>query len=169
MSICNKPASETGSTFALKRNRSSNASRSSDSGNSLLAPITHFSGHFTLMPAPLSNCRSFRIVRRVLRIDEFALKISSKKATLAVGRNPSMQRKYSSFSRARRLSGPNISSGVVKRVNRRWKKGPPHNCDKRRPSSDLHVPFSNRNVYHLRIAPKIEEKQCYYLTYLEAL
>jgi len=37
-------------------------------------------------------------------------------------------------------SGPNISSGVVKRVNNLWKKNPPHKSDKRRPNSDLAVP-----------------------------
>jgi hypothetical protein len=44
-----------GFTFAcINRKQSSNAS-------SLLAPMTHLSGHVTLLPAPLSNCLSFSI------------------------------------------------------------------------------------------------------------
>mmetsp|Transcript_4323 Transcript_4323/g.9669 ORF Transcript_4323/g.9669 Transcript_4323/m.9669 type:complete len:248 (-) Transcript_4323:2204-2947(-) len=143
--ISSRPSSETGKTSALIRNLSNKASRSSDSGSSLDAPITHFRGHCTRFPAPLSNCRSFNMVRSVLRIAEFALKISSRNATVAVGRNPSMQRVYSSFSSARRLSGPKISSGVVNRVKRRWKKGPPQSMDRRLPSSLLLVPGGPMN------------------------
>ena len=53
------------------------------------------------------------MVRSVFKILLLALKISSRKATVAVGKNPSIQRTYSSFSRARNERGPKISSGVV--------------------------------------------------------
>ena len=43
-------------------------------------------------------------------------------------------------SRARSESGPKISSGVVKRVSRRWKKVPPHKCARRCPRADLPAP-----------------------------
>ena len=81
--------------------------------------MTHLRGHATLFPAPLSNCRSFNMVRSVLSMEELALKISSRNATVAVGRKPLMQRKYSSFSSARKLRGPKISSGSVNLVKSR--------------------------------------------------
>ena len=72
---------------------------------------------------------------------EFALKTSSTKATVAVGRYPSVWRTYWSFSRPRMDSGPNSSSGTEKRVRRRSKnEAPPHTAERRRPSSDLAVP-----------------------------
>ena len=123
-------------------------------------------------PAPLSKRRSLRMVSIVLRMAELALKISSRKAIEAVGKNPVVQRRYSSCyerhiryktetppshrrsrpsartpshacttcSSARSESGPKISSGVVKRVSRRWKKAPPHKCARRCPRADLPAP-----------------------------
>ena len=134
------PSSETDRTSFRNKKRSYKASNSSLSGNSFEAAITHRIGHSSRRPAPLSNCRSFKIVSRVFNMAELALKISSKNATDAVGKNPSVHRRYSSFSKARKESGPKISSGVVNRVRSRWKKIPPHSFDKRRPSADLAVP-----------------------------
>mmetsp|Transcript_10043 Transcript_10043/g.14922 ORF Transcript_10043/g.14922 Transcript_10043/m.14922 type:complete len:318 (+) Transcript_10043:1073-2026(+) len=139
------PSSDTGRTSFRSKKRSYNASNSSLSGSSLDAPTTQRIGQTSRDPAPLSKRRSFRTVRRVFKIAEFALKISSRNATDAVGRNPSVTLRYSSFSRARRDNGPKISSGVVKRVKRRWKNNPPHNCDNLLPNADFPVPGGPRS------------------------
>ena len=61
---------------------------------------THHTDTFTdttsRCPAPLSKRRSLRMVSIVLRMAELALKISSRKAIEAVGKNPVVQRRYSS-------------------------------------------------------------------------
>ena len=61
------------------------ASNSSLSGSSFEAATTAISG-ISCLVFPLSNLLSFKIVRRELRMAELALKISSRKATDAVGR-----------------------------------------------------------------------------------
>ncbi len=48
--------------------------------------------------------RSFKMVRREFNMAELALKISSKKATLAVGKYPAIFRMYLSSSRAANIS-----------------------------------------------------------------
>ncbi len=54
---------------------------------------------------PLSNRRSLSSVSSAFRMALLALKISSMKATSAVGRYPSILRTYSSFSRPGAPSG----------------------------------------------------------------
>jgi hypothetical protein len=76
------------------------------------------------------------MVSKLLSIAELALNISSKNATVAVGRNPCVHLMYRSFSKACNDRGPKISSGVVKRVNNLWKNGPPQRVDSLRPISD---------------------------------
>ena len=124
VSSCSNPASDTALTSFRRRKRSYRASSSSSSGNSFEAPITHRTGQSSRSP-PLSNFLSFNIVKSVFKMAELALKISSRNPTDALGRNPSVTRLYSSFSRAQSDSGPKISSGVVNLVNSRWKKPPP--------------------------------------------
>ena len=65
--------------------------------------------------------RSLRIVRRALRMLLEALKASSKKAMVAVGRYESVKRTYASFCSSRTLRGPKSSSGVVNRFSCREK------------------------------------------------
>mmetsp|Transcript_21481 Transcript_21481/g.50872 ORF Transcript_21481/g.50872 Transcript_21481/m.50872 type:complete len:215 (-) Transcript_21481:570-1214(-) len=136
------------------RNRSYNATSSSLSGSSLEAPTTHRIGHDSLDP-PLSNLRSFKIVNKVFKIALFALKISSRKPMFAVGKNPEVTLRYSSFSRDFRDKGPNNSSGVVNRVRSRWKNVPSHNSASRRPKIDFPVPgFPNRRMCSFAIIAK---------------
>ena len=72
-------------TCLLIRKRSYSASSSSDSGSSFDAAMSVSSG--TLRRAwPLSKSRSLSSVSSALRMAELALKISSTKATSAVGR-----------------------------------------------------------------------------------
>mmetsp|Transcript_14974 Transcript_14974/g.45195 ORF Transcript_14974/g.45195 Transcript_14974/m.45195 type:complete len:201 (+) Transcript_14974:1396-1998(+) len=118
-----KPAADTCFTSRRTRNRSYNASSSSLSGSSLLAPTRQMRGT-VMRSVPLSNRRSLRMVSSVLRMALLALKISSMNATEPVGRYPSVCRTYRSSSRACIDNGPNSSSGTEKRVRRRSKKGP---------------------------------------------
>mmetsp|Transcript_18339 Transcript_18339/g.39948 ORF Transcript_18339/g.39948 Transcript_18339/m.39948 type:complete len:287 (-) Transcript_18339:69-929(-) len=150
----NTPWSDTFITSFLMRNRSYNAISSSLSGSSFEAPTTHLMGHDSLLP-PLSNLRSFKIVNNVFKIALFALKISSRKAISAVGRNPDVTLRYSSFSRDFRDNGPNNSSGVVKRVRSRWKNVPSHSFASRRPKIDFPVPgFPNKRMCSFAIIAK---------------
>lgn len=158
------------STFDLRRKRSYSASSSSDSGSSFEAATRHSRGTGS-RSFPLSNKRSFKMVKSVFRIALLALNTSSMKATSACnqysrqesnvqpcltpstpklehtwGRYPSVERRYMSRSRARMERGPNSSSGTEKRVSSLSKYPLPckHVCS-RRESSDFAVPGGPRN------------------------
>jgi len=115
-----RPWLETWDTVLRIRNLSYKASNSSLSGSSFEAPTMQSRGT-SILSAPLSNSLSFSKVSKALRIAELALKISSTKATWAVGRYPSIWRWYLSSSRPFMLSGPKSSSGTENLVSRRSK------------------------------------------------
>ena len=79
--------------------------------------MSEISGVFSLF-RPLWKTLSFNIVRSVLSIEEFALKISSKKTILLEGIYPSVFLSNLSFWSCFIDKGPNISSGVVNFVKR---------------------------------------------------
>jgi len=81
------------------------------------APKTEIRGT-SRISQPLWYLRSLRMVSREFRMEELALKISSRNDTWAVGRYPCMFRRKMSSWREDKDRGPNISSGVVNRVSR---------------------------------------------------
>jgi hypothetical protein len=101
-------------------NRSKSASSSFDSGSSLDAANRLTSGQGVGDPS-LWKTRSFAIDRSELRIAELALNTSSMNASSASGSLPAVMRTNRSCSSPLRLTGPNSSSGVEKRVSSRSK------------------------------------------------
>ena len=100
----------------LTRNLSHSASNPSFSaGNSLLAAIKAFIGSRMIL-RPFWKIFSLIAVSKAFWIEGPAFHISSRKTTSAVGRKPSTTRSYlSSFFKREIDTGPNISSGVLKR------------------------------------------------------
>lgn len=98
------------------RKRSHNASSpSSSAGSSLLAAIKAFMGREMVL-RPFWKMRSLIAVSKEFCMLGLAFHISSRNTMVEVGKKPSTTRSYlSSFFSSEIDTGPNISSGVLKR------------------------------------------------------